>query len=424
MNFIKRKKEKGKNHKGKIAALATLIFSFFFFPFSFCIAGPAPQFQVYTVDGRTFSGSLSRLAADGTAHLGNGLSVSGAEIVRIQRHGSSLPAFPEGASLVLTNGNRIRLDVKNDFRLEEGRLHFHLSPPCREAANKEIRLPRSFARVLWLAAPQRVDDTETLMHRLVHGRQARDLLILRNGDRLEGSLQSLDWKKGCIMEAEQRTVTVELARVACITFSSELQAMLRPALPFYHVILADGSRLDFATLELEADARHFKGKTVFAARLEIPMEHVVAIDYRRANIVYLSDLEPKFYEHTPFLDLTWPLVKDAAVTGKPLQLAGSTYDKGLGLHAQSKVRYALDGKFRWFEALVGLAEPGPGRCRIRVLLDGKAQDIGNQQLTFRDPPVRIRLNAQTAKELTLETLFGSFGDVKARVNWADARLLR
>lgn len=421
----KRKKEKGKKHKGTSVALAVLIFFFFLFPFTFCDAGSAPQFEIHTADGRVFSGSLSRLAADGTVHLGGDRSVPAAEIVRIQRHGVQLPAFPKQSSLVLTNGNRIRLDDKSGLRLEEGRLQFRLPSPCREVADKDIRLPRSFARILWLAAPQKVDDAEALLHRLMIGRRARDLLILRNGDRVEGSLQSFDWNKGCAIEADQRTVPVETARVACVAFSSELQASLRPSLPYYHLILGDGSRLDFATLDLDAGAGKLTGKTAFAARVEVPIGHVVAIDYRRANIVYLSDIEPKAYEHTPFLDLNWPLVKDAAVTGRPLQLAGNTYDKGLGMHAQSKVVYALDGKFRWFESLVGLAETGPGQYRIRILVDGKAQDLGGHQaLTFRDPPLRIRLNVQHARELTLETLFAGFGDIKARVNWADARLLR
>src|SRR5437588_568541 len=119
---------------------------------------------------------------------------------------------------------------------------------------------------------------------------------------------------------------------------------------------------------------------------------------------YLSDLKPLHYEHKPFVGGAWPLVNDGSVTGHELRLAGSTFDKGLGLHSESRVTYALSGKYQWFEARVGLdPERGKkGRVRIRVLLDGRETDLGwNKELTAKDEPLLLRIDVHQGKELTL-----------------------
>ncbi len=120
-------------------------------------------------------------------------------------------------------------------------------------------------------------------------------------------------------------------------------------------------------------------------------------------------------------------MKDAAVSGRPLRLAGNTFDKGLGMHPRSRVTYTLAGGFRWFEAVVGLDDGrGPnGRVRLHVLVDGQEQDLGwNKELTGQDAPLTLRLNVHKAREITLVVDFGGYGDVQAHVNWAEARLLR
>ena len=62
---------------------------------------------------------------------------------------------------------------------------------------------------------------------------------------------------------------------------------------------------------------------------------------------------------------------------------------------------------------------------FQVLVDGKEQDLGqNKEVTAKDAPLPLRIDVRKAQELTLIVAFGSFGDVEAHVNWADARLIR
>jgi len=45
-------------------------------------------------------------------------------------------------------------------------------------------------------------------------------------------------------------------------------------------------------------------------------------------------------------------------------------------------------------------------------------------LSDKSKPLPVRLDVKDAKELTLVVEFGKRGDVLARVNWIDARLVR
>jgi hypothetical protein len=160
--------------------------------------------------------------------------------------------------------------------------------------------------------------------------------------------------------------------------------------------------------------------------LEIPLADVAALDLRQGTAVYLSDLEPRDYKHKPYLGVSWPYAKDAGVSGRPIVLAGSTYDKGLGTHSECLLTYDLGGKYRRFEAWVGLdGQVGRrGRAFVRVLVDGEERGQGGRERTAQDPPLSLRVDVRGARELTLVVGFARFGDVQAHVDWADARLIK
>jgi hypothetical protein len=157
---------------------------------------------------------------------------------------------------------------------------------------------------------------------------------------------------------------------------------------------------------------------------------VAALDLYQGRAVYLSDLKPARFEFTPYLGEAgpaWPLVPDGSVANRDLRLAGSTYDKGVGLHSKSRVTYTLAGAYKRFEALVGLdGESGrEGSVRVSVLVDGKPLDIGSdRELTARTGPLTVGLSVVGAKELTLEVDFGEGADKQDHVNWCDARLVK
>jgi hypothetical protein len=115
------------------------------------------------------------------------------------------------------------------------------------------------------------------------------------------------------------------------------------------------------------------------------------------------------------------------VTGRDLRVGGSVHDRGIGMHAHSRLSYALGGAYRRFEALVGLddLDGRKGAVQIRVLADGKALDLGRTgDLTHSGGPWPVSVKVDGVKELTLEVAPGAAGPVQGVVNWVGARLVR
>ena len=159
----------------------------------------------------------------------------------------------------------------------------------------------------------------------------------------------------------------------------------------------------------------------------MPLAKVASLDLYQGKAVYASDLKPIRYEYFPYLDDRWDYTRDGGVDGLDLRLAGSTYDKGLGLHSHSRLTYAVPPGCRRFDALVGLDDRGGrrGSVRIRLLADGKPIDLdGDRELTAAGGPLRVNVDVSGAKELTLEVDFGRGGPVQDHVDWADARFVK
>src|SRR5439155_3167969 len=123
--------------------------------------------------------------------------------------------------------------------------------------------------------------------------------------------------------------------------------------------------------------------TLFKTGVSFPVEDVVALYVQGGPAVYLSELKAKSFEHTPYLGGVWPYVLDGSVDRRDLRLGGSTYDRGIGTHTESRLTYDLAGGYRRFEALVGLDDKTGkgGSARVRVLVDGRPQDVGDKELT-------------------------------------------
>jgi hypothetical protein len=249
---------------------------------------------------------------------------------------------------------------------------------------------------------------------------------LRAGDFLDGTILSLSRDAGCKIQEGEKKTTVPLSQLAAVLFNTELLARRQPKGLYGHLVLRNGCRLSLAAAEIDPEGT-IKGKTTFGAAILAPLESLAALDLRQGSAVYLSDLPYKEYHFTPFLGATWPLVTDASVTGHSLRLGDSTLDKGLGMHAESRVTYELAGQHDRFEALVGLdARSGRrGTARIEILVDGKPQPLKlDKELTGAGPPAPIRVDVRGARLLTLVVKFGRRGDVQSHVNWADARLIK
>jgi hypothetical protein len=378
------------------------------------------RFRVERVSGPPITGVVEKVKPDGTIVFADNQpsTVPGPDVVALRRQGARLPARPTGEQIVFANGDQVPGVLVG---LVGERLRFRAA-----LGGTEMEVPLAVVSALWLAAPEGGEDLAGLRRRWASERRLGDRVLLRNGDVFEGSLLGLE-EKTLRIEVRRKEVRVERSRVAAVALNSTLISFpIRPG-PYIHLVMANGTRLALASAECR-DGRELAVKTLFGASVQVRMNEVVALDVRQGSAVYLADLKPRAYEQTPYLDLSWPFVTDGSVSGRDLCLEGNTYDKGLGVHAESRLTYDLSAGCRFFEAVVGFDDGNrlrDGDVRIRILLDGKQQDLGwDGRLTATGPAHVLRIPVANARQLTLSVEFGRRGGVNGRIDWADARLLK
>ena len=381
-------------------------------------ADDAPPFTVQTADGKAVAGRLLELGPDWSVRLDGG-RVDGADVLSVRRAGR-LPPLPAETQTQLLLAGGDCLPVDKPLLIGE-RLHFR-HPYL--AGGEDTSVPLSAVSAVWFAGVAG-ENPERLRRRLAGETRKRDVVLLRNGDRLEGVFTALD-EKSVVIEVDKKPVTVDVGRAAAVALSSELTEAPHPKGAYGRAVLDDGARLSLASARC-ADGATLTGTTLFGAALSVPPAMVASLDLYQGKAVYASDLKPIRYEYFPYLDERWDYTRDGGVDGLDLRLAGSTYDKGLGLHSHSRLTYAVPPGCRRFDALVGLDDRGGrrGSVRIRLLADGKPIALdGDRELTAAGGPLRVNVDVSGAKELTLEVDFGRGGPVRDHVDWADARFVK
>jgi hypothetical protein len=388
----------------------------------------SPVFTLHGAEGIAGKGPLRQIRDDWTVRLGGEKPVllKGDDVVCLRREGADLPRHPLGPQAILSTGDRIPLEPKSDLTLADEVLTCQPLAPLRAAGGLLLKVPQSRVAVLWLAAPAAADDPALQIRRLLQEPRPRDRVLLQNGDVIEGNVLALD-RAACKVQVGKKQVAVPFARLAAIAFSTELLARALPHKPYGHMVLASGCRLSLTSAAVEGDGRRLTAKPLFGAAITVPLEQLIALTLRQGRAVYLSDLPPREYVHTPFLGASWPLVRDGSAAGREIRLYGSSYDKGLGMHGASRVTYDLGGQYDWLEALVGLDEQTGkrGRARVEVLVDGKRQDLaGNRELVAGDPPLALLIKIHGARQLQLAVQLTGQGDVQAHIDWAEASLIK
>ncbi|MFJ6569233.1 glycoside hydrolase family 2 TIM barrel-domain containing protein [Streptomyces sp. NPDC091292] len=107
--------------------------------------------------------------------------------------------------------------------------------------------------------------------------------------------------------------------------------------------------------------------------------------------------------------------------GGPLTIGAKSYDKGLGVHADSVVTVHLGGACSAFTAEIGLDDEvgSDGSVAFEVLADGR-KVYGSEVLTGDDTAVPVRAAVDGAERLTLRVTDGGDGNAHDHADWAAA----
>src|SRR5262249_11560804 len=171
------------------------------------------SFDLHTADGPPLTGPLLTLHPDGSAALGGSkpMDVPAGQLVSLRRTATPLPPHPVAEHLALADGDPLAgslltlCDVRLRLRAQAG----------------ELGGPLSAVALIWLAAPDRADDAEMFLRRLATQRRTRDVVHLRNGDTVEGTLNEID-AKTVRVEVQGKEVQVERTRAAAGALNTEL----------------------------------------------------------------------------------------------------------------------------------------------------------------------------------------------------------
>jgi parallel beta-helix repeat protein len=114
----------------------------------------------------------------------------------------------------------------------------------------------------------------------------------------------------------------------------------------------------------------------------------------------------------------------SATDGKQMRINGTTFDKGLGVHADSEIVYRVDQKYKTFTAKVGVDDEvnASGSVTFEIWADGRRiYDSG--RVTGRDAAKDVNVDVRGVRELKFIVTSAGDGKNYDHADWANAKLI-
>jgi len=273
----------------------------------------------------------------------------------------------------------------------------------------EITIPGS--RLVAITVPDKPAPQE---------RKREDMVSLANGDTVHGIISSLSPEK-ITLQTDAGNSDVPMASIAGVTFAAT--PSVGSDARAFRVRLDDGSSLIGPDVKLQGGSLVLTlGKN---ADRKLAIGHVTTIEQVNGPVSWLSSRAPSEALYYPFFGTSQetPLRIDRSWTGGPINFKDTSYAHGIGVHAYSRLTWALDGKYEAFRTRFAVDGDSPeADVTVRVKLDDKT--------VFEQPHVRagalspvVVQDLAGAKKLTLE-VDGGTGYVEDRLNWIEPALLK
>jgi hypothetical protein len=289
----------------------------------------------------------------------------------------------------------------------------------------EIRVPMSRAVAVTKAGQQPPDRRPT-----------EDVVTLANGDAVRGIIAGIEGGKISVQRADSpEPLAVPVDSIASVQFAATAGA---PAggggaggaaggkeSRGFRVRLGDNSSLPAATLtlangKLTVDLGDGKPRP-------LDLSHVAAIEQVNGPASWLTGRQPVENVYVPFFGTgqDFPARMNRTTDGgRELRFGGRTFRRGIGVHAYSRLTYALDGQYAAFRVQYAVDDRLPhADMTVRVKLDNKVVHEKQNVRAGALSPV-IVADLAGAKRLTLEVDYGTGTDVQDRLVWLEPALLR
>jgi len=254
--------------------------------------------------------------------------------------------------------------------------------------------------------------------------RTEDLVQMSNGDTARGILSDISASK-VKLNSGANDLELALDNIDCLYFAAAGKPKQQGDRSF-RVRLLDGSIFTATGVELT-------GETLVMTlapqdQRKIPLESIDGIEQLNGPVSWLSSRIPEQVVQIPYFGATvWPTRMDMTVGGRPIQFGNQIFSRGIGVHAYSRIDYALDGSYEAFRTQYAIANDERRQyadVTVRVKLDGKTiHERPNLRADTLSPVVILDL-PKSAKIITLEVDYGAANDTQDRFNWIEPALLR
>lgn len=180
------------------------------------------------------------------------------------------------------------------------------------------------------------------------------------------------------------------------------------------LLFRNGGRLTLPAATIDAER-------IAAGSVSVARSEVSRIEFAGAHLAHLSDFDPVDEKGTALFGPAPKAVRDGMVHGGPLRLRGAIHARGLGVHAHSRLEYALNRRFGRLFLRCGIDDAaGPeGDATFRVLGDGRP--LAEARRRRSEPPAELLVDVTGVERLVLETDPGE-SYTSDFCDWAEARV--
>lgn len=344
----------------------------------------------------------------------------------------------DGPQLMLADGGLLRADVlaiSTETITVESRLW------------REAELPLDLVRAVVFIPPADARQRDALYERLTGSNGGEDQLFLANGDTIQGQLLpsnqgrylSPEESRQVNLRAAGRELSVSIDAVSAIAFNPSLVQRPRPKNPHAAVGFTDGSLLhveSWRTVENDSIALSLAGGIAltlepppFTSTGETAWSHITMLQAIGTSVVYVSELDAASYKHIPLLDREWPFRQDRCVSGGRLRVRKLLYRRGIGMHANSRLAYALGDRYQRFEAELAIDQSADkhGSVVFRVFVNDAS---GQWQRAYESPvvrageaPIPMSVDVAGGRAMALIVDGADRATVGDQADWLNARLI-
>jgi len=165
-------------------------------------------------------------------------------------------------------------------------------------------------------------------------------------------------------------------------------------------------------------------ESLWGERFELPRPALIEMVVRNGRVTSLTELEPIAAEQIPYLDRKIPHSVNRSLSGSPLQIGETKFDRGLCTHSRSLLQYDLNPGYSRFRSKIGLqqGDGDQGNAVVRVAVDGGV--IYEKAVVGAHAAEEIDVDVSGKKTLTLEVDYGEDVDIGDHVVWGDPVLVR